>query len=1741
MNFAITVYNQGEIPAYNVEVTDFIPSGMQLADNNWTLVGTKAKLNNLISVIQPGQNVTINIKLKITSTQAGDLSNKAEISKYDDDNNPNTPPVYQDKDSKPDDNPDNDTFGGNDVIDNTNGDEDDSDIEIITVKSCPPVLVGVPADATLECDDPKVKTPANVTVQGCCSPVVSLKETIVPGNCPQSYTLIRVWTATDNCGGKVSGTQVIEVKDTKAPSLQFNNPLFAGMVNGDTLKVQCGNEPVFSADDFKTIDNCDPSPKVKMTDLVIVNEPCKKLVRCVVTSCDACGNASNLVFYILISDNTAPVINNCPKDLVIECDQPVPSAPKLTATDNCDFDPKVIFSENTASGNCPQEKTITRKWTTFDACGNVSTCTQVIKVQDKTAPVIVISKPGFTNGGSVTVECDGAIPTITKADVKATDNCDNNVDVAVDKSTLQGNCLVDGYLTKETYTITATDDCGNISKFIFTVKIKDSTAPVLGTTPANININCGDAIPVAPNITATDNCDPSVLVTLKEVTNNGNCPGNYTITRTWTAIDDCGNTASKSQVITVEDKTPPVFGQIPADLTINCESPVPANVNPTATDKCDPSVTVAYNEVKTNGSCPQSYTLVRTWTATDDCNNTAKATQKITVIDNQAPVIVGVGNDITIECDQTVPDPSNVKAADNCDPNPSLDYKVTNIAGSCKQSYTIVRTWKATDACGNISTKTQKVTIVDSKAPVFTSVPKSITIECSDPIPGLGFDVTAVDNCDQKVDVTFKDVTTPGNCENSYTISRTFTAMDDCGNTSTAVQTITVKDTKVPVIGAIPADLTIECDEPVPAPANVNASDNCDTNVSVTHNDITTGNTCLKVVTRTYTAVDNCGNTSSKVQKITLKDTKAPVAMLMAPLTGVPSGTTFTFNCDEAPAMDENTVKFKDNCDSDVPTVFTEKAQLGDCIKDGYIIFLECTWTGTDDCGNKSSYTIFVKIIDNKPPVITDCPKDVTIECTGTIPSVGKVTATDNCDKDVQITVSEKTLAGPCPQAKVIERTYIATDDCGNTATCKQKITVVDTKAPVIIGVPANITVECNAIPSVPNISTIKAADDCDNNPTITFNESVESGKCPYKITRTWTAVDGCGNSTARMQVITVFDNSAPVISGVPADVTVDLDKGGVIPGLPNVTASDNCDKNVQIKFSVTTDTVLCDVTMIRKWTAPDNCGNETIKTQKITILKKCPCIEPVISDVKVTDASCGMNNGKVEIVIGNGTSNYEYVWVPNLGTTMGAGNIKMNLPAGTYSVIINYPKSNDCYKKLTINIKGGSSDIIAEKDLLIPNNDCDKPAKVCLGISALEAVNFDIYDNGLKYNGTVVGCDYDTTMSYTYATIPGQGNSGPYILESWKVGNNTLSGEFANISGLVSLMNALDPQGNWVQNSKTLSIMGGKKGVVYGQLKVAQKNAGGKATLDINTQLMPNGTSLNLVTGTHKVVFVSKSSGCSDTVNVKVFCLTSSTENVSVQVGKSKKVCIDNSQLQGTPVSIANVCGNLSGEFSTLNITKSDYCVTIAGIEPGQEKACIVVCDNLGYCDTTYINISVTPSASLKPIAIDDHVNAIAGKLSTVKVLNNDVYGEGVLDMYLVTKPTKGTAAVYANQVITITPDKDQCEPMVFQYAICNDYGCDTATVYVNVKCNDLVFNNGVTPNNDGLNDLFIIDGIDKYPNNKLTVFNRWGNKVYTVEKYKNDWDGRWNGNILPDGTYFYMFEDGEGTTHSGYIQIQR
>src|SRR5690606_15480394 len=103
----------------------------------------------------------------------------------------------------------------------------------------------------------------------------------------------------------------------------------------------------------------------------------------------------------------------------------------------------------------------------------------------------------------------------------------------------------------------------------------------------------------------------------------GACAGSYTIVRTWTFTDACGNASSVSQTITVNDNIAPVAPEAPADVTASCASEVPANVELTATDNCGEVITVSGVDVTTQGNCVNSFSIVRTWTFTDACGNSS--------------------------------------------------------------------------------------------------------------------------------------------------------------------------------------------------------------------------------------------------------------------------------------------------------------------------------------------------------------------------------------------------------------------------------------------------------------------------------------------------------------------------------------------------------------------------------------------------------------------------------------------------------------------------------------------------------------------------------------------------------------------------------------------------------------------------------------------------------------------------------------------------------------------------------------------------------------------------------------------------------------------------------------------------------------------------------------------------------------------------------------------------------------
>jgi gliding motility-associated-like protein len=83
------------------------------------------------------------------------------------------------------------------------------------------------------------------------------------------------------------------------------------------------------------------------------------------------------------------------------------------------------------------------------------------------------------------------------------------------------------------------------------------------------------------------------------------------------------------------------------------------------------------------------------------------------------------------------------------------------------------------------------------------------------------------------------------------------------------------------------------------------------------------------------------------------------------------------------------------------------------------------------------------------------------------------------------------------------------------------------------------------------------------------------------------------------------------------------------------------------------------------------------------------------------------------------------------------------------------------------------------------------------------------------------------------------------------------------------------------------------------------------------------------------------------------------------------------------------------------------------------------------------------------------------------------------------------------------------------------------------------------LSPNNDGKNDVWIIQNIEFYPDNKVTVYNRWGNIVFEAEPYANDWNGHYKGKAgdsLPASTYFYVVDTKKKSQDpfTGYIEIQ-
>lgn len=461
---------------------------------------------------------------------------------------------------------------------------------------------------------------------------------------------------------------------------------------------------------------------------------------------------------------------------------------------------------------------------------------------------------------------------------------------------------------------------------------------------------------------------------------------------------------------------------------------------------------------------------------------------------------------------------------------------------------------------------------------------------------------------------------------------------------------------------------------------------------------------------------------------------------------------------------------------------------------------------------------------------------------------------------------------------------------------------------------------------------------------------------------------------------------------------------------------------------------------------------------------------------------------------------------------------------------------------------------VISPCPVLIPGGiwassvDCSLDSGLlCLPFNFTALNDKTILLDGAPYTGSIIGCGLSSIFTLNYDALPSQGLTGPYILENWNINGTDFTGVFNTIQELADSMNLWDPTGNWQVVTDPVSganlIQGGNTANVYSVMRVEQQLTGVEVLLGLNFITVPTAVAIELEAGTaHQLTITDTVTLCSETAIVELVCLSSDLVTDTIFVGTQDTFCLDLTELLGNVESVTNICPGSNGE--TVSFIFDINCVIYVGNEPGLDSACVIVCDDAGLCDTTYFFITVTFSGDSLPIAVDDEIQTGQGEVLNIPVLNNDTV-QFLLDVVIITQPTHGEVEENANGTLNYVPDLGFCDedtPDSFTYAICNAAGCDTATVFVTVLCSELSFFEAFSPNGDGKNETFKINGLQNYPNHHLYIYNRWGVLVHEATDYLSDWEGTYKDKKLPDGTYFYVLDLGNGQgVKKGYVVILR
>ncbi len=1103
--------------------------------------------------------------------------------------------------------------------------------QVIIIDNEPP-MVNWPDDITLSCLDDFL----NLSLTGTLGQITDNCPENLPapfyldlssnGICLGEVVYNRLWYVTDFCGNLASHSQVITLVDTIPPFFIAPND----------VTIDCSidvNDLGDLGDATGEYDDCDFSiGEAFYQDSIASGVSCtgNDVIYRVWTLVDGCGNENIQIQTINFADSEAPTFT-VPNNITISCSDDANDL-GLTGTiedtlDNCSNTLLTInyWDQIVVDSNCVSNYLIYRSWLVTDGCGNDSLAIQEITIED-------IAAPTFTAPEDITVACDVAeSDLITLGDViNEYDDCTASIANATytDVIIASGPCPSTKTIER---TWSLSDDCGNITSIIQLIEFEDTSNPTF-TVPEDVTIECHEDpanLLLTGNVfDEADNCSENGLEAtyIDDVTSGIPCNGSTIIQRTWTLVDDCGNTSSAIQQITLEDNTPPSFSMVAVDPQVSCDVVIPTpqiGVDLFITDACDTSLNISFYEEQTNITCPDVYVLRRVWIAEDNCGNIDSLVQEIMVEDSGDPIILVFPPDLTVSCDSIIP-PGGAVVDDNCSSSITVNVNDSIVDGSCDFNYAIIRIWSWEDDCGNVNTAEQTITVVDENSPNFIP-PSDTLIGCDANLSDInqtGSILNPIDNCDPTVlNTTYRDSVLNGYpCEGSQRIIRIWMVSDTCGNENEHVQVIDMIDTVSPT-WTLPSDITITCETDLAdlsITGNVvSIDDNCDTSLDLpTYTDsIVQDTSCLNssIIYRNWSVSDACGNTISGIQTIVISDT-------IAPSFTVPSD--ITLDCSEN-VNDLNLTGFvideSDNCQSIIgDPIYMDSVVVDQSCSGNSVIYRN--WILEDACGNSIRQVQLIVIQDTIAPTFIT-PNDVTLDCSEDITDLsitGSVTAVlDNCSPFSIVSSHRDSLVANagCEGQFTVIRIWTVQDMCGNSSEAWQHIYLVDNTPPFFV-VPPDITLDCDADVSNVTLTGFPDSSLVDNCSSLNLNISYvdlirDLGKCgaTRNVVRTWLAVDDCGNQFSAIQNISLIDTIAPVFIAPPTIViscTDDPSDLTITGEVDTMQIAEACGINDVTIYYVDSISLLNNCSsnyeLLRTWYLIDDCDNQSSAVQVISI-----------------------------------------------------------------------------------------------------------------------------------------------------------------------------------------------------------------------------------------------------------------------------------------------------------------------------------------------------------------------------------------------------------------------------------------------------------------------------------------------------------------------------------------------------------